>query len=124
MFIAVHYVRINGTMFAPGETITESIAPEKEARLLDMGAIREAAEAPFPEVQGNAGAVGVGETDAGGGEDEAEGGAEETEVAAEEEYEDAEPMEIDAVESIIPAEEPVPQKKPGRKRKGGKESNA
>ena len=124
MFIAVHYVRINGSMYAPGESITEDIAPDKEARLLDKGAIRRAAEAPLSAAQAEA--EGFVEP---GTKSDAEGGAEaeaEVESDAEEEYEDAEPIEIDAADSITPAEEPPTpeEKKPTRKRKGGKESKA
>jgi len=129
MFIAVHYVRINGTMYAPGETITENIAPDKEARLLDKGAIRIAAEAPFPAPQTEA--EGFVDVDEKGGTEGDSGAESEVEpIAAEdeadEEYEEAEPMEIDATESITTAEEPPveEEKKPSRKRRGGKESKA
>ena len=123
MLIAVHYVRINGVMFTPGETITESLAPEKEARLLGMGAIRKAAEAPISTAQ--EATEGMADDDTGNAGDEAKGNVEEAEEEADEEYEDAEPMEIDAAESITTAAEPVPKDdKPARKRRGGKESKA
>ena len=126
MFIAVHYVRINGSMYAPGESITEEIAPDKEARLLDKGAIRRAAEAPLSAAQAEAdGFVEPGTKSDAEGDGSAEDMAD-INGNAEEEYEDAEPIEIDAADSITPAEEPPTpeEKKPTRKRKGGKESKA
>lgn len=130
MFIAVHYVRINGVMFTPGEIITESMAPEKVAWLLGKGAIRRTAEAPISAPQAEA--EGFVEADTGSGDagdGSAEDAADETVEEADEEYEDAEPIEIDAADSITPPEESaeethVSEKKPARKRKGGKESKA
>lgn len=46
MYIARHYVRVNGKMFTPGEVITESISKEKESRLLEKGAISKVEDAP------------------------------------------------------------------------------
>ena len=129
MFIAVHYVRINGVMFMPDEVITEPMSPKQEAWLLGKGAIRKAAETPFPAAQEKAeGFVDVDAESGADGDGEAENtemteSEDDTEDEAEEEYEDVAPMEIDAAESITPAEEPAPkaEKKPARKRGRRKE---
>ena len=132
MFIAVHYVRINGVMFMPDEVITEPMSPKQEAWLLGKGAIRKAAETPFPAAQEKAeGFVEVDAESGADGDDEAENtdmteSEDDTEDEAEEEYEDVAPMEIDVAESITPAEETAPKakEKPTRKRQGRKENKA
>lgn len=40
MYMANHYVRVNGTVYVKGECITEDLPAEKEAWLLRAGAIR------------------------------------------------------------------------------------
>ena len=46
MYIARHFVRVNGKMFTPGEVITENIPDEKAAWLLGGGAVSELEDAP------------------------------------------------------------------------------
>ena len=134
MFIAVHYVRINGVMFMTDEVITEPMSPKQEAWLLGKGAIRKAAETPFPAAQEKAeGFVEVDAESGADGDDEAENtdmteSEDDTEddFFGDEEDEDVAPMDIDAAESITPAEEPAPkaEEKPTRKRQGRKEKKA
>lgn len=39
-YVAIHYVRVNGVLYTPGEIINADIPKEKEKRLLEKGAIR------------------------------------------------------------------------------------
>ena len=126
-YIAQHFVKINGKMRLPGESIIDEIDPDKAERLLEKGAIRRAAEAPIP--MPASGGAGFAENDAdggGAGDDDALDEAVDVDVGtddeADEEYEEAEPMEIDVADSITAADEPtMEEKKPARKRRGGKE---
>ena len=52
MYIARHYVRVNGKMFTPGEVITEAIPDNKAGRLLAIGAISKAEAAPVQNERG------------------------------------------------------------------------
>jgi len=44
MYIARHYVRVNGKMFTPGEVITEKMTADKVAFLMEKDAINEIAD--------------------------------------------------------------------------------
>lgn len=44
MYIARHYVRVNGKMFTPGEVITEAIPNDKAIRLAALNAIDKVAD--------------------------------------------------------------------------------
>lgn len=46
MYIAKHYVRVNGHVYVGGERIPDSLTPEKIAWLLKAGAVVEAAPMP------------------------------------------------------------------------------
>lgn len=134
-YIAIHYVNVNGKMYMPGEVIVQDMDAAQVKRLLEKGAIRkEIAPHVSPEAEddGKSGArskapeVTARDTED-SAEDEAEPDAEEDaedeeceiEADAEEEYEEAEPPEIDAADSIVePAAE---ENKPARRRRGGKE---
>ena len=124
-FIAIHYVNLNGTVYMPGEVIEQDMEAAQAERLLKKGAIRKEVApsiAPVDEEDVETGLIPEApEATVEDAEDEAENEAEAP--GGEDEYEDAEPMEIDAAESVTPAEEsPVEkEKKPSRKRKGGKE---
>lgn len=39
-YVAIHYVRVDGALYTPGEIINADIPEEKEKRLLEKGAIR------------------------------------------------------------------------------------
>lgn len=39
MYVAKHYVRVNGTVYIRGEIIEDVLSPEKEERLLRLNAI-------------------------------------------------------------------------------------
>ena len=39
-YVAIHYVRVDGALYTPGEVINADIPEEKEKRLLEKGAIR------------------------------------------------------------------------------------
>jgi len=126
-YIAQHFVKINGKMHLPGESIMDEIDPDKAERLLEKGAIRKAAEAPIS-VPANED-MGFAEDDANGDEAGDDGALDEavnvdvgTDDEADEAYVEAEPMEIDVADSITAADEPTTEeKKPARKRRGGKE---
>ena len=123
-YIAQHFVKINGKMRLPGESIMDEIDPDKAERLLEKGAIRRAAEAPISMPANED--MGFAEDDANGDEAGDDGAVDEAvnvDVGTDDEaYEEAEPMEIDVADSITAADEPtMEEKKPARKRRGGKE---
>ena len=137
-YIAIHYVNLNGTVYMPGEAIDQDMEAAQAERLLEKGAIRKkVAPSIAPEAEDDSETGVTPETPEATvedtedeAEDEAENDTEEeaeddTEEDAEDEdeYEDAEPLEIDVADSIVaPAEETAAEdKKPARKRKGGKE---
>ena len=129
-YIAIHYVNLNGTVYMPGEAIEQDMEAAQAERLLEKGAIRKkVAPSIAPEAEDDSETGVTPETPEAtveDTEDEAEDEAEddtEEDAEDEDEYEDAEPLEIDVADSIVaPAEEPAAEdKKPARKRKGGKE---
>lgn len=131
MYIAIHYTKVNGTVYTPGEVITEDMTAEEAARLERLGAVR-TSEAPFlapdtqaeeptdkPDESGDEGGSGADGTPDEGEAPDADAGDDDGE-----DYEDAEAPEIDVADSIsAPDEEPEePQeKKPAPRRKGRKE---
>ena len=54
MYIARHYVRVNGKMFTPGEVITEAIPNDKAIRLAALNAIDRIEAAPIQNERGPA----------------------------------------------------------------------
>ena len=54
MYIARHYVRVNGKMFTPGEVITEAILNDKAIRLAALNAIDRIDDAPIQNERGPA----------------------------------------------------------------------
>lgn len=54
MYIARHYVRVNGKMFTPGEVITEAIPDSKARRMLAIDAISKTDDAPIQNERGPA----------------------------------------------------------------------
>ena len=54
MYIARHYVRVNGKMFTPGEVITETISNDKAIRLAALNAIDRIEDAPIQNERGPA----------------------------------------------------------------------
>ena len=134
MIIAVHYVKINGVKYMPNEIITENIDHDKKVRLLERGAIRES-EAPLSDTQTDKGhkaeepaAPAAGKNEEGDEAPEAKPDDDRHEQPGDDadeddDYEDVEAPEIDVADSITPAEEPEPlaEKKPAHKRRGGQE---
>ena len=114
MYMANHYVRVNGTVYVKGECITEDLPAEKEAWLLRAGAIRVMedhrqelpAQEPAPEPE-----------DIPEPEEEAEDVEEAcADPEAEEADEDVEAPEIDVMAGIVTPEPQHEQKqKPVRK---------
>ena len=114
MYIARHYVRVNGKMFTPGEVITEAIPDSKARRMLAIDAISKTEDAhilnergPAPDIkqendkQDNASPVASAMP-----EPEEADDAEDEEEADEE----AEAPEIDVMDGIVA--EPEPEEAP------------
>lgn len=135
VYIAKHYVNLDGTVYTPGDVIDKPIDAEKERRLLALGAIRKRI-APIVEAEADDEDMADADTEYGedsqdsadaaddDGQDDSEDEAEDdSEDETEDEFEEVEPMEIDAAESITPAEESAPEAedKPARKRGRRKE---
>lgn len=107
MYIAKHYVRVNGKMYTRGETIPDGLSADKVAWLMESGAIEEFApgyapedtapepeEEPKPEQQEEAGTP--------------------KEEPAEEADDEAEAPEIDVMAGIVPGNDEETEK-PARK---------
>lgn len=116
MYIARHYVRVNGKMFTPGEVITEAIPHEKAVRLAAMNAIDRMETAPIQNERGPA-------PDGRQEDDEPEYSApvasalpeQEEADDADDDEEEAEAPEIDVTDGIISEPEEAPAAAP-RKR--------
>ena len=107
MYIAIHYVRVNGKMFTPGEIITEKIAPEKAERMSRLGAVRAADTACDREESADR----VTDEQNKNCEEATEAALDETDA----DDEDAPTPEIDVTAGIVPAETPR-EKARGRKK--------
>lgn len=108
MYIAKHYVRVNGKMYTKGETITDELSADKAMWLVEAGAIEEVAPglaAVRPETEA-----------AMQPEQTAAQEAEPTEEAPEEEVdEEAEAPEIDVMAGIVAGGQEEAPKKTTRK---------
>lgn len=106
-YLAKHFVRINGTMYVPGEIIEGDafVSEESLARLLEHGAVEMFGNAELPPI--------LSETDA---QEETAAETVQTADAAEEpeEIEEAAPIEIDAMDGVVNAKS---KKKTGRGKK-------
>lgn len=111
MYIARHYVRVNGKMFTPGEVITEAIPDSKARRLLAIGAVSETEDAPILNERGPAPDAVQENAQPEENEQDAESDAEDEEEADEE----AEAPEIDVMDGIVA--EPEPEEAPAAPRK-------
>ena len=126
VYIAKHYVNLDGTVYTPGEVIDKPIDAEKERRLLALGAIRKRV-APIVEAEADDEDMADADTEHGESRqdsaDAADDAEDDSEDETEDEFEEVEPMEIDAADSITPAEESAPEaeEKPARKRGRRKE---
>ena len=135
VYIAKHYVNLDGTVYTPGDVIDKPIDAEKERRLLALGAIRKRV-APIVEAEADDEDMADADTEHGesrqdsadaaddeGQDDSVDDAEDDSEDETEDEFEEVEPMEIDAAESITPAEESAPEaeEKPARKRGRRKE---
>lgn len=108
MYIATHYVRVNGKMFTRGEEITEELSEDKIEWLTRAGAIKEVAPAISAKEPAK-------EPEA---EEEPQQDAQEIET--EEADEEAEAPEIDVMAGIVQsgAEEPEKRKTAAKKQAG------
>lgn len=111
MYIARHYVRVNGKMFTPGEVITEAIPDSKARRLLAIGAVSKTEDAPILNERGPAPDAVQENAQPKENEQDAESDAEDEEEADEE----AEAPEIDVMDGIVA--EPEPEEAPAAPRK-------
>lgn len=108
MYIANHYVRINGRVFVKGERIPEDLPAEKIEWLLEKGAVHEAASLPSAEAQAGTPDTVPAETAAA---EEQEVKPQTAQEPAEEADEDAEAPEIDVMAGIVQgAEDEAPKK--------------
>ena len=129
MYIARHYVRVNGKMFTPGEVITEAIPNDKAIRLAALNAIDKIEAAPIQNERGPA-PDGKQEDDktecsapvASGlpvpEEDDGENDTDDTDDAEDEE--EAEVPEIDVTDGIVAETEPEAPAATPRKRSSKK----
>lgn len=118
VYIAKHYVSVNGRMYSPGEVFSEDIPKQKEEWLISKGAIEPTgctAQEVFEE-------NGISEDEISDTEDRSDWEKAETEELETEEPETEEPEEapeIDVMDGICAPEEPeepeVPKKRRGRK---------
>ncbi|MBQ8708778.1 MAG: hypothetical protein IJ523_11880 [Succinivibrionaceae bacterium] len=119
MYLANHYVRINGKMLKRGEKIPEGLPQGKIEWLLSAGAIKEIAPASLGEPEE------VPEDTEDATEDaaqQAEGEEPGTEDAAEEADDEAEAPEIDVMSGIVAGETEEEQKKTTRRTSAKKQT--
>ena len=96
MYIANHYVKVNGRMYMRGESIEEEMSEDKISWLLKAEAIKEVASAfDFSQKQ-------------------------EEEPAVEEPQEEADIPEIDVMAGIVQGEPEKPEKPKKKTQRGGK----
>jgi len=103
-YVAIHYVKIAGRMYTPGEIFTAELPAEKEQRLITKGAIRAMpGEVKEPEIPIESGIT------QSTSEDDDYGEADETEDEA---------PEIDVMDGIVDDDEPAAEKaKPKTRRR-------
>lgn len=128
MYIARHYVNVNGKMFTPGEVITEKITEEKERFLMGHDAISKMETAP---IQHERGPAPDGEKESAKQEDDKQdystpvaSALPEPEEADDtddtEDEEDAEAPEIDVTDGIVTEPEPEEAPAASTSKRGGK----
>lgn len=122
MYVANHYVRVNGKMFVAGEVLPE-ISEEKAAWLIWAGAIHEIA--PVPDLTEGSMSDRSGDTTNGQTEEEGknpppESETTEGETPESEIEEEAEPEEIDVMAGIVTDTKAPPKTKSGSSKTGGK----
>ena len=111
MYIARHYVRVNGKMFTPGEVITEKMTADKVAFLMEKDAINEIADTSPSKQEGKL----VDGLQKENGEQENNANQEQKNTESESDAEDeadeeAEAPEIDVMDGIVA--EPEPEEAP------------
>lgn len=128
MYIARHYVNVNGKMFTPGEVITEKITEEQERFLMGHDAISKMETAP---IQHERGPVHDGKKESAKQEDDKQDYAapvasalpepeEADDTDDTEDEEDAEAPEIDVTDGIVTEPEPEEAHAASTSKRGGK----
>lgn len=128
MYIARHYVRVNGKMFTPGEVITEAIPNDKAIRLAALNAIDRIEDTPIQNERGPA--PDGKQEDSEQGDDKQDNAApvasalpepeEDDDTDDAEEEEEAEAPEIDVTDGIVAEPEPEAPAATPRKRSSKK----
>lgn len=122
MYVANHYVRVNGKRFVAGEILPE-IPAEKAAWLLQAGAIHEIVPVPNlaeGSMDDQAGDMANGQDEEDGKNPPPEGETTEEETPESEIDEEAEPEEIDVMAGIVTDAKASPMSKGSTGKAGGK----
>lgn len=122
MYLANHYVRINGKMLKRGEKIPEGLPQGKIEWLLSAGAIKEIAPASLGEPEEVPEDTEDATEDAEDAVQQAEGEEPGTEDAAEEADDEAEAPEIDVMSGIVAGETEEEPKKTTRRTSAKKQT--
>lgn len=122
MYLANHYVRINGKMLKRGEKIPEGLPQGKIEWLLSAGAIKEIAPASLGEPEEAPEDTEDATEDAEDTVQQAEGEEPGTEDAAEEADDEAEAPEIDVMSGIVAGETEEEPKKTTRRTSAKKQT--
>ena len=122
MYLANHYVRINGKMLKRGEKIPEGLPQGKIEWLLSAGAIKEIAPASSGEPEEVPEDTEDATEDAEDAAQQAEGEEPGTEDAAEEADDEAEAPEIDVMSGIVAGETEEEPKKTTRRTSAKKQT--
>ena len=122
MYLANHYVRINGKMLKRGEKIPEGLPQGKIEWLLSVGAIKEIAPASLGEPEEVPEDTEDATEDAEDAAQQAEGEEPGTEDAAEEADDEAEAPEIDVMSGIVAGETEEEPKKTTRRTSAKKQT--
>jgi nucleotide-binding universal stress UspA family protein len=122
MYLANHYVRINGKMLKRGEKIPEGLPQGKIEWLLSAGAIKEIAPASLGEPEEVPEDTEDATEDAEDAAQQAEGEEPGTEDAAEEADDEAEAPEIDVMSGIVAGETEEEPKKTTRRTSAKKQT--
>ena len=122
MYLANHYVRINGKMLKRGEKIPEGLPQAKIAWLLSAAAIKEIASASLGEPEEVPEDTEDATEDAEDAAQQAEGEEPGTEDAAEEADDEAEAPEIDVMSGIVAGETEEEPKKTTRRTSAKKQT--
>ena len=122
MYLANHYVRINGKMLKRGEKIPEGLPQGKIEWLLSAGAIKEIAPASLGEPEEVPEDTEDATEDAEDAAQQAEGEEPGTEDAAEEADDEAEAPDIDVMSGIVAGETEEEPKKTTRRTSAKKQT--